>query len=123
MLFITKRRATLCIVDIQRIITAIQIETNIRITAENTLIIIDEIQEAERAITSLKYFMENAPQYHVIAAGSQLGVTMHKNTSFPVGKVDFLNMHPWKLCQGSGCYGNLFHLKWQRKTKSSFMGW
>ena len=80
--------------DIRRIITAIQIETGIQIIADNTLIIFDEVQEAEGAITSLKYFCENAPQYHIIAAGSLLGVAMHKHTSFPVGKVDFLELYP-----------------------------
>jgi predicted AAA+ superfamily ATPase len=80
--------------DIKRIITSIQIETGIKIVAENTLIVLDEIQEAERAITSLKYFHENAPQYHVIAAGSLLGITLHQQTSFPVGKVDFLTLFP-----------------------------
>ncbi|NOY95441.1 MAG: ATP-binding protein [Chlorobi bacterium] len=80
--------------NIQRIITALQIETGVQINAENTLIIFDEIQEAEGAITSLKYFCENAPQYHIIAAGSLLGVALHKNTSFPVGKVEFLSLFP-----------------------------
>jgi len=80
--------------DIQRIITAVQIETGVQINAENTLIIFDEIQEAEGAVTSLKYFCENAPQYHVIAAGSLLGVALQKHTSFPVGKVEFLDLHP-----------------------------
>lgn len=80
--------------DIQRIITAIQIETDIQINPENTLIIFDEIQECEGAITSLKYFFENAPQYHIIAAGSLLGVAFHHKTSFPVGKVDFLDLYP-----------------------------
>jgi predicted AAA+ superfamily ATPase len=61
---------------------------------ENTLIDFDEIQEAEGAITSLKYFCENAPQYHIIAAGSLLGVAMHTHTSFPVGKVEFLDLYP-----------------------------
>lgn len=80
--------------DIQRIITAVQIETGVRIQAENTLIIFDEIQEAEGALTSLKYFCENAPQYHIVAAGSLLGVALQKQTSFPVGKVEFLDLHP-----------------------------
>lgn len=82
--------------DIQRIITALQIETGVQIKAENTLIIFDEIQEAEGAITSLKYFHENAPQYHTISAGSLLGVALHKHTSFPVGMVEFLDLFP--LC-------------------------
>jgi uncharacterized protein len=80
--------------DIQRIITALQIESGIQINPENTLIIFDEIQEAGGAITSLKYFCENAPQYHVMSAGSLLGVAMHQHTSFPVGKVEFLDLHP-----------------------------
>lgn len=80
--------------DISRIITAIQIETGVQINPENTLIIFDEIQECEGAITSLKYFFENAPQYHILAAGSLLGVALHQRTSFPVGKVDFLDLHP-----------------------------
>ncbi|HZK94297.1 MAG TPA: ATP-binding protein [Prolixibacteraceae bacterium] len=80
--------------DINRIITALQIETGIQVNPENTLIIFDEIQEAEGAITSLKYFCENAPQYHILAAGSLLGVAMHKHTSFPVGKVEFLDLYP-----------------------------
>ncbi|MCD6347267.1 MAG: ATP-binding protein [Bacteroidales bacterium] len=80
--------------DIPRIITAIQIETGVHINAEDTLIVFDEIQEAEGAITSLKYFYENAPQYHIIAAGSLLRVALHNSTSFPVGKVEFLELFP-----------------------------
>ena len=80
--------------DINRIIAAIQIETGIQIKAENTLIILDEIQEAKGAITSLKYFYENAPTYHVISAGSLLGVAMHEQTSFPVGMVEFMDLFP-----------------------------
>ncbi len=80
--------------DIERIITALQIESGITIQPENTLIIFDEILEAEGALTSLKYFQENAPQYHVISAGSLLGVALNKHTSFPVGKVDFMGLYP-----------------------------
>ena len=80
--------------DISRIIRALQIETGIQIDAANTLILLDEIQEAEGGITALKYFHENAPQYHIIAAGSLLGVALQRNTSFPVGKVDFLDLYP-----------------------------
>lgn len=79
--------------NIQRLIMALQVETGVQINAD-TLIILDEIQEAEGAITSLKYFHENAPHYHVIAAGSLLGVALQKQTSFPVGKVEFLNLFP-----------------------------
>lgn len=79
--------------DIQRIIANLQWATGVTID-ENTLIILDEIQEAPRGITALKYFQEKAPQYHVIAAGSLLGIAMHKNDSFPVGKVDFMHLYP-----------------------------
>lgn len=79
--------------DIQRIIANLQWATDVTID-EDTLIILDEIQEAPRGITALKYFQEKAPQYHVVAAGSLLGIAMHKNDSFPVGKVDFMNLYP-----------------------------
>ena len=79
--------------DIPRIISAIQWNTGGSID-EKTLIILDEIQEAPRGITALKYFAEKAPQYHVIAAGSLLGIAMHRKDSFPVGKVDFINLYP-----------------------------
>ncbi|MCH5265843.1 MAG: ATP-binding protein [Lachnospiraceae bacterium] len=80
--------------DIERILLAIQIETGITVTPEDTLIILDEIQEAPRAIAALKYFCENAPGYAVIAAGSLLGVAIHQGVSFPVGKVDTLELYP-----------------------------
>ncbi|MGF7231266.1 ATP-binding protein [Arachidicoccus sp.] len=80
--------------NINRILLAIQIETGIQIDPNTTLIILDKIQEAEKAITSLKYFQENAPEYHIICAGSLLGVALHSHTSFPVGKVDFIDLHP-----------------------------
>ena len=80
--------------DIERIITVLQIHAQTTITAEDTLIVLDEIQSAERGVTSLKYFCEKAPQYHVIAAGSLLGMGLHSHVSFPVGKVDFLDLRP-----------------------------
>lgn len=80
--------------DIERIITALQIETGIIFKPKNTLIIFDEIQEAPEAITSLKYFYETVPEYHIISAGSLLGVALNKHTSFPVGKVEFLDLYP-----------------------------
>lgn len=82
--------------DIERILTAINIETGTRIAPQETLIIFDEIQENPRAIAALKYFCENAPEYAIVAAGSLLGVAIHKGTLFPVGKVDTLELHP--LC-------------------------
>lgn len=80
--------------DIDRLILAISAETGVSIRADDTLIIFDEIQEAPKALSALKYFYENAPQYNIIAAGSMLGVALHQGTSFPVGKVDFMDLHP-----------------------------
>ena len=80
--------------DIARIVSAIKIEYGKSFEAADTLIIFDEIQEAPEALTSLKYFYENAPQYAIIAAGSLLGVALHSGTSFPVGKVDFMQLYP-----------------------------
>jgi predicted AAA+ superfamily ATPase len=80
--------------DFKRILTAIQIETGVAVDPRNTLIILDEIQEAPGGVTSLKYFQENAPEYDVIAAGSLLGVALSQHTSFPVGKIEFLDLYP-----------------------------
>lgn len=80
--------------DISRILQGIKIETKIDISPEDTLLIFDEIQEVPKALTSLKYFCENAREYHIIAAGSLLGVALHEGTSFPVGKVDFIDLYP-----------------------------
>lgn len=80
--------------DIKRIIAALSIEAGFQIKPEDTLIIFDEIQEIPRALKSLKYFYENAPEYHIIAAGSLLGVALHEGTSFPVGKVEFCDLYP-----------------------------
>ena len=68
--------------------------THVTCTEGDTLIFLDEIQAAPNAITSLKYFYENAPGYHVVAAGSLLGIELHKGESFPVGKVHFLSLYP-----------------------------
>ena len=80
--------------DTERIIQGLKIEAGVNIEPENTLIIFDEVQETPKALTSLKYFYEKANEYHIIAAGSLLGVAMHEGTSFPVGKVDFLDLYP-----------------------------
>lgn len=80
--------------DTERLIMDIGLATKTKINAENTLIIFDEIQECPRALTSLKYFRENAPQYDIIVAGSLLGVACHEGTGFPVGKVSFMNLFP-----------------------------
>jgi len=78
----------------ERILLHLKMFSGIEAKPHTTLIIFDEIQEANRGLTSLKYFSENAPEYHVIAAGSLLGITLHQHISFPVGKVDFLDLYP-----------------------------
>lgn len=80
--------------DISRIISSIKIEYGKSFNPKETLIIFDEIQEAPKALASLKYFYENAPEYAIMAAGSLLGVALHQGTSFPVGKVDFMHLYP-----------------------------
>lgn len=80
--------------DIEKMIQGLKIESGVNIEPENTLIIFDEVQEVPKALKSLKYFFENANQYHIIAAGSLLGVAMHEGTSFPVGKIEFLDLKP-----------------------------
>ena len=85
--------------EIKRIISTIEIEINHSINAENTLIIFDEIQEAEKGLTVLKYFYEQRPEYFIIATGSLLGISLQQNNSFPVGKVDFLKMYPMSFLE------------------------
>ena len=80
--------------DLDRIIQGLKIESGVDIEPGNTLIILDEIQETPKALKALKYFCENAGEYHIISAGSLLGVAIHEGTSFPVGKVDFLDLKP-----------------------------
>lgn len=85
--------------DIDRIVTAIGAATHVTCTEGDTLIFLDEIQAAPNAITSLKYFYENAPGYHVIAAGSLLGIELHQGESFPVGKVQFMSLYPMNFIE------------------------
>lgn len=80
--------------DINRLILGLKIESGVDIQADNTLIIFDEVQEVPQALSALKYFYENAPQFYIVAAGSLLGVSLHHQVSFPVGKVDFLPLYP-----------------------------
>lgn len=80
--------------DINRILQGLKIETGVDIEPDNTLIIFDEVQENPKALKALKYFYENAKEYNIISAGSLLGVAIHEGTSFPVGKVDFLDLLP-----------------------------
>ncbi|MDO5481393.1 MAG: ATP-binding protein [Candidatus Saccharibacteria bacterium] len=76
------------------IIAQLELISGEKISPDETLIILDEIQEVPRALTSLKYFYEQAPEYHVVASGSLLGLALHEGTSFPVGKVEFLDIFP-----------------------------
>lgn len=80
--------------DVDRIIRSLSAISGVSIKPSTTLLILDEIQEVERGLASLKYFCEKAPEYHVAVAGSLLGITLHEGTSFPVGKVDMLYMYP-----------------------------
>ncbi len=80
--------------DVNRLIQGLKAETNVDIEPDSTLIVLDEIQEVPKALTALKYFCENAPQYHIVVAGSLLGVATHQGVSFPVGKVNYLELAP-----------------------------
>lgn len=80
--------------DAERLIMGLELYAGRKIDPENSLLIFDEVQEVPRALASLKYFYENAPQYHIVCAGSLLGIALHQGTSFPVGKVNFLKLYP-----------------------------
>ena len=80
--------------DTDRLIMGLELYAGRKIDPNNSLLIFDEVQEVPRALASLKYFCENAPQYHIVCAGSLLGIALHHGTSFPVGKVDFLKLYP-----------------------------
>lgn len=85
--------------DVERIVNNIEVYTSQKIEKGKTLIILDEIQEIPRALASLKYFCENAPEYHIAVAGSLLGLSLHEGTSFPVGKVNTLNIYPMTFAE------------------------
>ncbi len=80
--------------DVERILQNLMLASGQRIQPENTLIIFDEVQECPKALNALKYFCENAPQYHIACAGSLIGIALSKPASFPVGKVDFMRIDP-----------------------------
>ena len=80
--------------DTDRLIMGLELYVGRKINPDKSLLIFDEVQEVPRALSSLKYFYENAPQYHIVCAGSLLGIALHQGTSFPVGKVDFLKLYP-----------------------------
>lgn len=98
--------------NVKRIIMGLELYTDEKIVPDDTLIIFDEVQEVPRALSSLKYFCEDAPEYHIVCAGSLLGIALHNGTSFPVGKVDFLNLYPlsfreFLMATGKGKYADL----------------
>lgn len=108
--------------DVKRILTAINAATHQVCLPGETLIFLDEIQEAKNGLTALKYFCENAPGYHVVAAGSLLGLELHKQTSFPVGKVQFMTLHPMNFREflramgEEGLVGLLAEKDWENIT-------
>lgn len=97
--------------EIERIITGIELYAGHKIDVENTLLIFDEIQEVPKALTALKYFNEDAPQYQIICAGSLLGVALHQGTSFPVGKVEFMDLYPLSFFEFAIAVGRAPHAK------------
>lgn len=85
--------------NMERVLFAIAAIAGVPVVPEDTLIILDEIQELQRGLASLKYFCENAPEYHVCVAGSLLGITLRHGESFPVGKVDMIRMFPMSFTE------------------------
>lgn len=80
--------------DVERILRGLRALTSVDITPHDTLIILDEVQDIPEAIEALKYFHEAAPEYHIAVAGSLLGISLHENVSFPVGKVNVIDVFP-----------------------------
>ena len=107
--------------DLDRIIQGLKIESGVNIEPENTLIILDEIQEPLKALKALKYFCENARQYNIVSAGSLLGVTIHEGTSFPVGKVDFMDLMPLSFFEFLEALGETDLLKLLKENDFSMM--
>lgn len=102
--------------NMERVLLAISAITKVPVVPGDTLIILDEIQELQRGLNSLKYFCENAPEYHVCVAGSLLGITLQHGTSFPVGKVDIIRMYPmtfseFLIARGQGLMAELLKKK------------
>ena len=92
--------------DVARIIASLSLELDVDIQPGRTLIVLDEVQACPKAITSLKYFCENAPECHVAAAGSLLGISATEGSGFPVGKVNMLNLHPLSFSEFLEATGN-----------------
>lgn len=111
--------------DIDRIVLNLSIETRMRIEPGSTLIVLDEVQECPRALTSLKYFQQNAPEYHVAAAGSYLGVARHEGESYPVGKVTTIDLRPLDFLEfmdavGEGMLADLLRSEGPRGVDDAF---
>ena len=97
--------------NVERIVTGLELYSGIKIKPDDTLIIFDEIQEVPKALASLKYFNENAPQYQIICAGSMLGVALHQGTSFPVGKIEFMDLYPLSFSEFMTAMGKERYVK------------
>ena len=92
--------------DVDRILQNLMLASGQKILPEKTLIIFDEVQDCPKVINSMKYFCENAPQYHVACAGSLLGIALAKPSSFPVGKINFMQIDPMTFAEfllANGC--------------------
>ncbi|MBW8383474.1 MAG: ATP-binding protein [Youngiibacter sp.] len=96
--------------DVDRLVTGLELYIGQKIDPVDTLLIFDEIQEIPKALTSLKYFHENAPQYNIVCAGSLLGIALHNGTSFPVGKVEFLDLYPMSFFEFLHAMGKSQHV-------------
>ena len=115
----------------KRLLSKLRTFSGIEPKPEKTLIIFDEIQEAPKGLTSLKYFCEETPEYHIVAAGSLLGITLHQQVSFPVGKVDFLDLYPMNFSEflqaiGKETYAELLQKQdWPtiKVFKSQYIEW
>lgn len=97
--------------EVERLVTGLELYAGHKIDPENTLLIFDEVQEVPKALTCLKYFNEDAPKYQIICAGSLLGVALHQGTSFPVGKVEFLDLYPLSFFEFMMAMGKEQHVR------------
>ena len=108
--------------DLDKILQGLKLETGVNIEPQNTLIILDEIQENPRALKALKYFCENANEYHIVSAGSLLGVAIHQGSSFPVGKVNFLDLYPLSFFEFMEAIGKKDFLKLIKENDMGLLG-
>lgn len=101
--------------NVERIVMGLELYSGQKINPTNTLLIFDEVQEVPKALTALKYFNEDAPQYQIVCAGSLLGVALHQGTSFPVGKVEFLDLYPLSFTEFLTAMGNVQYVELLQK--------